>query len=459
MRALSSIRGRLLLIGAVFIVAAIVVAGFTVAASIDRFARRSVDATLEAQLALMARAVGPDGKVVRERIGAVGPFARPGAGWAWTVSGPGGRIQSPGSTPLDPAAALPRRERVERDREKAERPDRPPRDDRPPRHRRFRSGETETFYFRTTTVETAAGPVTLTAGAPRYIRDRVRDEALRPLLLCLGFLGVGLLTAMLVQLELGLRPLRRLSESLARVRSGDQARIDDRQPRELQAVVGELNALLDHNDAALEKARAHVSNLAHGLKTPLATLSLRLSEPGRDPDGSLAALIAQIDGAIGHHLGRARAASPGGPGRPAIALRPRLQDLVDTLSRIHAGRAVTATLEAAEDLQVACDPQDLDEMAGNLLDNAWKWTATVVEVRAERVGRQVVITIDDDGPGLSEADALAALAPGRRLDEQAPGHGFGLSIARELAELHDGGLTLSRSPRGGLRASLALPAR
>lgn len=446
MRVFNSIRGRLLLSGAIVIVLAVAIASLTVRPTLDHFVQRSVNSSLETQITLLARAVRPDGSVDVGRIDEVGPFARHGGGWAWTISGPTGTLRSQTQARLD--AGPPQLG-----------PGPAGRPEREGRHRRSRSGENETFYFRTLSVETTAGPVTITTGAPRYIRDRMRDQGFLPVIGLLTALGAGLLLAMVAQLELGLRPLHRLSASLAKVRSGDQSRIPGPQPAELRPVVAELNALLDHNEAALAKARAHVSNLAHGLKTPLATLAVRLAEPGRDPDGSLAALIAQIDGAIGHHLGRARAASPGAPGQPPIAVRERLIDLVSALSRIHAARGVRSFLDIADDLQVICDPQDFDEMVGNLLDNAWKWTAGAVHIAAHRDGARVVLTIDDDGPGLSQDAALNAFVPGRRLDERTQGHGFGLSIALELAELHDGGLELGRSPQGGLRASLSLPGR
>lgn len=466
--ALNSIRARLLVSGVLFTIVAVVLAALTIRPTLDQFVRRSVDASLESQISVLARAVKGDGALDRERLQSVGPFVRRGAGWAWVVKGPGGVVRSPTVAAMDPRQSQgpspwprPERDGTPRDGRSRE-----PHLDRPPvaplkesRRWRSRSGWNESFYFRTLTVATTSGPVTITAGAPRYIRDRMRDEGLRPLLVSLSVLGGGLLVAMIGQLELGLRPLRRLGASLAAVRAGEQRRIDGRQPRELEPVVAELNALLDHNEAALAKARSHVSNLAHGLKTPLATLAVRLAEPGRDPDGSLAGLIAQIDGAIGHHLGRARAASPGAPGRPALAVRPRLEDLVAALSRIHAAAGVRAELDLLDDLHVACDPQDFDEMTGNLLDNAWKFAATRVRIFGRREGARAVLQIDDDGPGLSDEAAATALVPGRRLDERGQGHGFGLSIAVELAELHDGALTLGRSPLGGLRASLALPVR
>ncbi|AYV47385.1 histidine kinase [Caulobacter flavus] len=465
---MNSIRARLLLSGLLFTIVAVVLAALTIRPTLDQFVRRNVDASLESQISVLARAVKSDGSLDQDRIQSVGPFVRRGAGWAWVVKGPAGVLRSQTVAAVEPrqGAGPPPWPRPERDRDRDRMPQREMRPDKPPtaplkesRRWRSRSGWNESFYFRTLTISTSRGPVTVTAGAPRYIRDRMRDEGLRPLLLSLGVLGVGLLAAMIGQLELGLRPLRKLGASLAAVRAGEQRRIDGRQPRELEPVVAELNALLDHNEQALAKARSHVSNLAHGLKTPLATLAVRLAEPGRDPDGSLASLIAQIDGAIGHHLGRARAASPGAPGRPALPVKSRLDDLVAALSRIHAAAGVRAELDVADDLYVACDPQDFDEMTGNLLDNAWKFAERTVRVTGRREGARVVLDIDDDGPGLTDEAAAAALVPGSRLDERGAGHGFGLPIALELAELHDGALTLGRAPIGGLRVTLALPAR
>ena len=465
---MNSIRARLLLSGLLFTIVAVVLAALTIRPTLDQFVRRNVDASLESQISVLARAVKSDGSLDQDRIQSVGPFVRRGAGWAWVVKGPAGVLRSQTVAAVEPrqGAGPPPWPRPERERDRDRMPQREMRPDKPPtaplkesRRWRSRSGWNESFYFRTLTISTSRGPVTVTAGAPRYIRDRMRDEGLRPLLLSLGVLGVGLLAAMIGQLELGLRPLRKLGASLAAVRAGEQRRIDGRQPRELEPVVAELNALLDHNEQALAKARSHVSNLAHGLKTPLATLAVRLAEPGRDPDGSLASLIAQIDGAIGHHLGRARAASPGAPGRPALPVKSRLDDLVAALSRIHAAAGVRAELDVADDLYVACDPQDFDEMTGNLLDNAWKFAERTVRVTGRREGARVVLDIDDDGPGLTDEAAAAALVPGSRLDERGAGHGFGLPIALELAELHDGALTLGRAPIGGLRVTLALPAR
>jgi signal transduction histidine kinase len=279
-----------------------------------------------------------------------------------------------------------------------------------------------------------------------------------PLLGSLALLGLGLALATLLQLRIGLRPLRALQAALADVRAGRARHVPLDQPDELAPLASELNALIDQNEAGLEHARRHVSNLAHGLKTPLAALGIKLAESGRDPDGSLSAMVAQIDGRVRHHLGRARAAAPGGP-RARASLARAVAELNHALERIHADRAVTVLVDVDTELVVAVDPQDLDEMAGNLLDNAWRHARSMIRVEGRQSGASVVLTVDDDGLGLTETEIAEAVTPGRRLDERGDGHGFGLSIAEELAELSGGKLTLLASPSmPGLRAALTLPA-
>jgi signal transduction histidine kinase len=267
-----------------------------------------------------------------------------------------------------------------------------------------------------------------------------------------GLLGV----ATLVQLRLGLRPLATIAAMLAEVRAGRRRHVTVDSPTELLPLVERLNALIDDNAAQLKQARGHVANLAHGLKTPLATLRLDLA--GHDPDGRLAAQLDRAERQIRHHLGRARAASDGPAGADRIAVAPIVADLVAALARIHADRGIRSQVAVADDMAVRCDAQDLAEILGNLIDNGWRWARQAVRIRAERHDAAVRIAITDDGPGIA-ADAIPqALRPGVRLDEAGEGHGFGLPIARELAELHGGTLTLSTAPGGGLTATVTLPA-
>ncbi len=161
---------------------------------------------------------------------------------------------------------------------------------------------------------------------------------------------------------------------------------------------------------------------------------------------------------IRHHLGRARAAALAGPVRARTALAPRLKALGAVLSKLNAGRAVAFSIEVPADAACACEQQDFDEIGGNLLENAFTWARSAVAVRARVADRVVEITIDDDGPGLQPEEIGRVLRPGQRLDEAAPGFGFGLSITRELVDLYGGTLDFAPAPLGGLRVVLLLPA-
>jgi signal transduction histidine kinase len=437
-----SIRGRLLVAGLIFTSIALVVATFAIGEVLDRLVRRNLDERLDSQIALLLRSVRPDGTVDVEMLREVGPFTQYRRGWTWRIEVGGRRYESDEVVPLDNIHA----------------------EGRPGREGRFRggdevlqSGQNDAVYVRTLEKRTPAGMIRIVSAAPHLVFVRMREGAMVPALATLAALGAALLLASLVQLHIGLRPLKRLKTALADVRSGSIGRVPGDQPVELAPVVAELNGLLDENEAALARARGHVANLAHSLKTPLATLSIRLNETGRDPDGQLNDLVAQIDGAIRHHLSRARAASPGAPGQPQVAVTTLVDELVQALNGIYAERGLSMTSEIAPGLMVKCDPRDLTEMLGNLLDNACKWAAGRIVISGMEDGKMAHILIEDDGPGLSAEATGEALVPGRRLDERGDGHGFGLPITRELAELHGGALVLGAAAIGGLRVTLTLP--
>ena len=446
-----SLSGRLLGIAALTTIAALAFAALTIGHVLERFIIHGLDQQLDAEIGMLASAVRSDGTLDRSRVVDLPAFAERGSGWGWRADSPRGRWTGgavidlprrhghplPRGLPDDLLHGAPRRPR--------------PGDGRGPFG--------EQVHYRQLVVATAAGAVTLTAAGPRRIALAPLREAMVPLLLSLGLLGGGLALATFLQLRFGLRPLRTLRASLAEVRAGRLRHIPLDQPDELAPLALELNALIDQNEAGLAHARRHVSNLAHGLKTPLAALGVRLAESGRDPDGSLGEMVAQIDRRVRHHLGRARAAAPGGAQRSRTLLAPAAADLIGVLQRIHAERAIGASTAIAPELAVAVDPQDLDEMIGNLLDNAWRHARSSVSIGAAANGADIEIAIADDGPGLSPAAMAEALVPGRRLDERGDGHGFGLSIAHELAELNGGAMTLQGSPSStGLLIILRLPA-
>lgn len=438
-----SLFGRLLGTAAVAVFAALVFAAFAIGNVLERFVIHGLDERLDAQIAIVARAVRPDGSLDKTRAIDLPPFDRPGSGWSWEVRAPGGVLRSAslgGGEIAQPehlrtAPWLPDDSRAR------------PFDGRDPSHR--------PVHGRSATVPTMRGDAEILAVGPRAVVEGPLRAAMAPLLLSLLLLGLALALAILVQLRFGLRPLVRLQAMLADVRAGRRTHVEATEPSELLPLVDELNGLLEANRVALAQARGHVANLAHGLKTPLAALRLDLDEGSRD---QLARHVARIDAQIRHHLGRARAASPGGAGSAASRLAPHLADLVQAIGRIHADRRIRSLIRIDAALAVRCDPQDLDEMIGNLLDNAWRWARHDVAVTAAIEGRMVALRIADDGPGISEALIASAVEPGRRLDESGDGHGFGLAIARELAELHGGSLLLANGTGVGLIATLNLPA-
>jgi signal transduction histidine kinase len=275
-----------------------------------------------------------------------------------------------------------------------------------------------------------------------------------------GLLALGLIAAVVIQVRLGLRPLFALSQELGDLRAGRAEGLRGGYPRELTPLADQLTALMHHNRDTLERQRAHVGNLAHALKTPLAVLS---SAAAREP-GPLSGLVVQQAGAmqrqVDHHLRRARAAaSAGGPGAGlATPVAEVLDDLVRTLSRLHQDAGVRIDWDAPDDLVFLGERQDLMEIAGNLLENACKWGGGRVSVRAAAEGgEQLVLEIDDAGPGLTPDQRRDALARGARLDESAPGSGLGLSIVNDLARAYGGDLDLGASPLGGLRTRVRLP--
>lgn len=248
-----------------------------------------------------------------------------------------------------------------------------------------------------------------------------------------------------------------MSEQLAEVRAGGCERLPLDQPTEVLPLVREINGLLDQNAANLAHARGHVANLAHGLKTPLATLAIAFGETGASRDARLAVLVEDMDRRIRHHLRRARAAATGGTARERVDLAGVVADLVMVMGRINAATGITFDIDVPAGLAVGCDRQDVEEMLGNLLENACRFCAGRVRVEAFRGDSSIVVLVEDDGPGLAREDREAVLQRGRRLDESGPGHGFGLPIAQELAELYGGKITLEASRLGGLEVRLTLP--
>jgi signal transduction histidine kinase len=275
-------------------------------------------------------------------------------------------------------------------------------------------------------------------------------------------LAVACMIAGLAQLRSGLLPFEALRARLLAVRVGRQRRVDGRYPVEVQPLVDDLNALLEHRERAVGRAIAKAGDLAHGLKTPLAVLA-------QDADRAEAAGLADLSASIGqqvermrrqidYHLAHARAAASGAAPGARCLVSESADGLARTLSRLHAGRGVTIDVRVAPGHAVRCEREDLDEMLGNLLDNACKWARSRVTLATAEDGPDMVITIDDDGPGIAAPLREAVLQRGVRADQAAPGSGLGLAIVRDLVELYGGSIALEEATGGGLRARLRLSA-
>lgn len=288
-------------------------------------------------------------------------------------------------------------------------------------------------------------------------RERARFDRL--LWLALGVLGAGLAAAVVVQVGFGLRPLRAMTRALARVHSGELTRLPADQPAEIAPLADAMNAVLDHDADLIERARTHVGNLAHALKTPLAIL--KAEADGLDPGqrARWSEPIAVIQGLLQHHLARAAAVGPARGTTARTDVAPVVHAVRDAVIRLHAARAIAIDTDVAAGLVFAGERQDLEEMLGTLTDNAGKWAAHRIVVDAHGTADGIRITVDDDGPGLPPGHEPQALERGVRLDDSAPGSGLGLAIARDLAALYGGSLALAAAPAGGLRATLTLPGR
>jgi signal transduction histidine kinase len=295
-------------------------------------------------------------------------------------------------------------------------------------------------------------------------------------LAALAFMAAGL-----SQVRRGLSPFDQLRERLSAVREGRERRIEGSYPNEVQPLVNDLNALLDDRERMVTRALAKAGDLAHGLKTPLAVLAQESSRAEAAGHADLAAEIgAQVDRMsrqVEYHLAHARAAVSGATPGARCSVAESADGLARTLLRLHADRGLTIDVEVSPEHSIKGRREDLDEMLGNLLDNACKWARTRVTISsssssASATASTIVILVDDDGPGLDPSLREAVLQRGVRADESprmpgaggaagasgvSIGSGFGLAIVRDLAELYHGSISLAESPHGGVRARLELP--
>lgn len=408
-------------------------------------ALRGVEAAFDARLsglldaAVAATATDAEGRVVVARAPAGADFERPFGGAYWQVTGPDGAVATSRSLwdQALPAASLGHDGVLLRDVAG-------------PRGEPLRVAERDLL------LPGAAAPTHVTVALSRAATEAEVAKLRTVLLLTFAALGVGLVAGVVATVVAGLAPLRRVGRALAEIRAGRRERLAVAAPSEIAPLVAEVDALLVANRATVERARSHVGNLAHALKTPLAVLRNALDRSSPDLDAARAEASA-LERLVHHHLARARvaalASSPAADASPlAIA-----EEVAGALRRLFGERGLLIEVDGDPGARVRVDPQDLAEMLGNLMENACKWARQRVGVTVAVDGTSVDVSVDDDGPGLPEGGRDAVLGRGVRLDERKAGSGLGLAIVSDLAALHGGSLEIGRSSEGGLLARLRLP--
>jgi len=445
-----SLARRLVLISAVWILVALAAGSFLLTGLFRDFVERNFDQRLEQLLdGLVALSEVEGGNLELTRTAGEPRFDVPYSGWYWQIADAKGVVQRSRSlwdftlTPTRSESGLLQRYDIqgplEQDLRVVERAIQLP-------------GARGRYFY-----QVAADRADAQADIERFVY--VMSWAL-------GALGVGLILAVLLQVYLGLKPLRRIEAALAEIRSGHAEKLEGVFPREITPLAEEVNQLLDHNAQVVRRARTHVGNLAHALKTPIAVLTNEAdaakSGEGTDRDSPpfaetverQAALMKRL---VDHHMARARAAAAVRVLGARTELKPVIEALGRTLERIHEDRNVTVTVECPEGIAFRGERHDFEDLLGNLVENGCKWARGQVFVQAESRDGRITITVDDDGPGVAPDQRAKLFQRGTRLDETTPGTGLGLSIVRDLAALYGGSVELADSPLGGLRAVLVLP--
>ena len=312
----------------------------------------------------------------------------------------------------------------------------------------------------TVTLPGRAQPLILMASIDRRRADSDANRTATLTWIVLGLMSAVFVAAVVVQVRVGLRPLFRLEREIADARKGKIQRLAGDYPKEIALLAEELNGLLDHNREVVERQRNHVGNLAHALKTPIAVMLGEAERNGPALSEAVKRQTAAMRGHVEHHLRRARAAARAQNLGERTPVEPVLDELASLLERVFQDKNLTIDWRAPEELEFRGERQDLQEVAGNILENACKWCQARVRASAEPAPGTGTfqLIVEDDGPGLPEDRREEVLKRGARLDESAPGSGLGLSIVEELARAYGGRVELGRSALGGLKVEVWLPA-
>ena len=438
-----SLTRRMIGIAALWILVLLLGGGLALDRVLNTAITRNFDAQLDYVLTAMVAAaeIGPDGEVRFNRPLGDQRFLEPYSGLYWQVSGPG--FEPFRSRSLwDRALTVPREP--------------PDLDDHIYDSKAFKT-EALRVMERDARLPGSRTLWRFQVAESREGLDEQIKAVRRTLVRSFALLGLGLVLLAALQAFYGLWPLRKIRREINAVRQGERSRIDERLPVEIAPMVEELNDLLSHNERQAEEARRHAGNLAHALKTPLTVIMNEASADSQDLAGVVLREAQTMRRQVEHHLARARAVGRRGSGQSRSEVWPSLAAVERAVTRMH--RHVTLDLAGDRKAEVHVERQDLDEMLGNLIENAAKYGQGRVFVTVSREGPFVEILVEDDGRGIPEADRASVLERGARLDTSKPGTGLGLAIVRDVAEIYGGTIVLGESEDlGGLCARLRLPA-
>ena len=447
----NSLALRLIALSALWTAVAVVAAGIVLTSLYRRTVERSFDERLEEYLVTLVGALSVQ----------TGDFADPGnlgeprfenihTGWYWQVGREGNVVLASPSLAFDtlavPASAAPGEDGLARFTATGP------------------AGEAIRGIARSVTFEaTGAFEIVLVGNATAMQGEIVQFRM--SVILTLAAFSLGLILSTFVQIRWGLRPLDRVRRGLADLRAGKATRFDEAYPAEIQPLATELNALLESNQQIIERARTQVGNLAHALKTPLSVIT----NEARADKSALARKVSEqaelMTRQVSHYLDRARIAAAAQVIGAVTPVQPVVSRFVRAMRKIYEDKQIHISCDVADGAQFRGEQQDLEEIIGNLTDNACKYAPGKVLITVRReAGKddsergRLVVYIDDDGPGLTPEQAAEATRRGKRLDESKPGSGLGLSIVTELVAMYGGSLRLGASPAGGLRAEVVLPA-
>jgi len=301
-------------------------------------------------------------------------------------------------------------------------------------------------------------PIILMASAPMTgITDDVREYASH-IIVSFLLLGIGLLLAVVLQVRVALKPLHAISGQIGKVRDGKSYKLPQDYPADVQPLVDELNNLIEHNTVLLKRARNRLGDLAHCVKNPLTVINNETRNMETGQKELILQQTSEIIRNVDHYLSRARTFGAANVLGARSNARAVIKDLVYAMRQIYQQQALEYNYSKLDECWFRGEDQDLEEMVGNLMDNACKWATSRVSVSCKTENNRLLILVEDDGPGIRKDNYDLVVQRGHKLDESKPGQGLGLGIVKDIAELYDGSLKLGTSDLGGLQVILDLPA-